>query len=71
MLLVGLSADVLKDDGADAAVLSLGFLKQRYADELLYDPARDLAAAGADPWELFRLPFVKAAVTHLRAASNQ
>ena len=63
VMLVGLSADILKGDGSDAAALSLGFLKERYGDHLAYDASRDFS--GEDPWKLFGLPFVRAAVTHV------
>lgn len=62
VLLVGLAADQLKaPDIADAAGLSLTFLRQRYAAELAYDRVRDLQS---DPWQLFELPFVRRSVTH-------
>ena len=60
VLVVGNSADADKLTGADAAALSLDFLRSHYQAQLAYADTRVLA----DPWALFAQDFAKSAVTH-------
>ena len=56
-----MQADADKLTGADAAALSLDFLRSHYSTQLAYSATRVLA----DPWALFAQPFVHAALTHV------